>query len=49
MDRRLGARQKADDARPVKELERENRELKEVVADEELNIWALEEVARAKF
>ena len=40
---------KADDAKRLKELERENRRLKEIVADKELNIRALEEVARGNF
>ena len=40
---------KADDAKRLKELERENRRLKEIVADKELNIRALEELARGNF
>ena len=40
---------KADDAKRLKELERENRQLKAIVADKELNIRALEEVAKGKF
>jgi len=40
---------KADGAKRLKELERENRRLKEIVADKELNIRALEEVARGNF
>jgi len=40
---------KADDAKRLKELEKENRELKEIVADKELNIRALEEIAKGKF
>ncbi len=40
---------KADDAKRLKELEKENRQLKAIVADKELNIRALKEVARGKF
>ena len=40
---------KADDARELKKLRKENRRLKEIVADKELNIAALEEMARGKF
>lgn len=40
---------KTDDAKRLKQLEKENRRLKEIVADKELNIAALEEVARGKF
>ena len=35
----------ADDVKPLKELERENRELKQIVADKELENRALREVA----
>ena len=37
---------KANDAKRLKELERENQRLKRIVADQALNIDALEEVAR---
>jgi hypothetical protein len=37
---------KAYDARRLKELERENRELKQIVADKELETRALREIAR---
>ena len=37
---------KADDARRLRELERENARLKRIVADEELEIDALKEIAR---
>jgi len=37
---------KADDARRLKELERENSRLKRIVADKELEIDALREVSR---
>lgn len=40
---------KADDAKRLKELEKENRQLKAIVADKELNIRALEEVAKGNF
>ena len=40
---------KADDAKRLRQLEKENRQLKAIVADKELNIRALEEVARGKF
>jgi putative transposase len=40
---------KADDARRLKELERENAALKRIVADKELEIDALREVARGNF
>jgi putative transposase len=36
---------KADDARRLKDLERENRELKQIVADKELENRALREIA----
>ncbi len=37
---------KADDAKRLRELERENARLKRIVADHALNIDALEEVAK---
>lgn len=40
---------KADDAKELKELRKENQQLKRLVADKELNILALEEVAKGKF
>jgi transposase-like protein len=40
---------KADDARRLKELERENRELKQIVADKELEVRALRELARGNW
>lgn len=40
---------KADDAKELKALRKENQQLKKIVADKELNIAALEEVARGKF
>lgn len=40
---------KADDAKELKQLRKENGQLKEIVADKELNIKALEIVARGKF
>ena len=40
---------KADDAKRLKKLENENRQLKAIVADKELNIRALEEIAKGKF
>lgn len=40
---------KADDAKELRELRKENRQLKEIVADKELNIKALEEVAKGNF
>ena len=40
---------KADDAKRLKELERENRELKQIVADKELENWALREIARGNW
>ena len=40
---------KADDAKELKELRKENQQLKEMVADKELNIRALEEIAKGKF
>ena len=40
---------KVDDAKRLKELERENRELKQIVADKELENRALREVARGNW
>lgn len=40
---------KADDVKELKELRRENRELKQIVADKELENRALKEVARGNF
>jgi putative transposase len=40
---------KADDARRLKDLERENRELKQIVADKELENRALRELARGNW
>lgn len=40
---------KANDAKELKELRKENQQLKRLVADKELNILALEEVAKGKF
>ena len=40
---------KADDAKELKKLRKENQQLKRLVADKELNILALEEVAKGKF
>jgi transposase-like protein len=40
---------KADDAKRLRELERENGRLKRIVADKELEIDALREVARGNF
>lgn len=40
---------KASEARELRELRKENRRLKEIVADKELNIRALEEVSRGNF
>ena len=40
---------KADDAKRLKELERENRELKQFVADKELENRALREIARGNW
>ena len=39
---------KADDAKRLRELERENARLKRIVADKELEIDALKEIARGK-
>ena len=40
---------KADDVRRLRELERENGRLKRIVADQALNIDALEEVAKGNW
>jgi hypothetical protein len=40
---------KADDARRLKDLEREDARLKRIVADKELEIDALREVARGNW
>ncbi len=40
---------KADDVKRLKELERENQRLKRIVADQALNIDALEEVAKGNW
>lgn len=40
---------KADDAKRLKELEKENRQLKEIVADQQLENMALKEIAKGKF
>jgi putative transposase len=40
---------KADDAHRLKELERENRELKQIVADKELENRALREIAKGNW
>ena len=40
---------KADDAKKMKELERENGRLKRIVADKELEIDALREIARGNW
>jgi putative transposase len=40
---------KADDAKRLKELEKENQRLKRIVADKELEIDALREIARGNF
>ena len=40
---------KADDAKRLKELERENQRLKRIVADKELEIDALREISRGNF
>ncbi len=39
---------KADDAKRLKELERENRSLKAIVADQALEVRALREVSRGR-
>lgn len=40
---------KAEDAKRLKELEKENRELKQIVADKELDIRAYQEIAKGNF
>lgn len=40
---------KADDAKRLKELERENARLKRIVADKELEVVALKEVAKGNW
>ena len=40
---------KADDAKRLKELERENARLKRIVADQALNISALKEIAKGNW
>jgi putative transposase len=40
---------KADDAKRLRELERENRELKQIVADKELENRALREIAKGNW
>ena len=40
---------KADDVKRLKELERENAQLKRIVADKELEIDALREVAKGNW
>ena len=40
---------KADDAKRLKELERENRQLKAIVADQALEVRALKEVSRGNW
>jgi putative transposase len=40
---------KADDAKRLRELERENRELKQIVADKELENRALREISRGNW
>ena len=40
---------KADDAKRLKEFERENSTLKRIVADKELEVVALREIARGNF
>jgi putative transposase len=40
---------KADDAKRLKELEKENSRLKRIVADQALDIAALKDVAQGKF
>lgn len=40
---------KAEDVKRLKELEKENRELKQIVADKELDIRAYKEIARGNF
>ena len=40
---------KADDVKRLKELERENQALKRIVADKELEVDALREIAKGNF
>jgi putative transposase len=40
---------KADDVKRLRQLEKENRELKQIVADKELDIRAYKEVAKGNF
>ena len=40
---------KADDAKRLKELERENRQLKAIVADQALEVRALREISRGNW
>jgi hypothetical protein len=40
---------KADDTKRLKELEKENSQLKRIVADKELEITALKEIARGNW
>jgi putative transposase len=40
---------KADDAKRLKELERENRDLKAIVADQALEVRALKEIAKGNW
>ena len=40
---------KADDAKRLKELERENRQLKAIVADQALEVRALKEIAKGNW
>lgn len=40
---------KADDVKRLKKLEKENRELKQIVADKELDIRAYKEIAKGNF
>ena len=40
---------KADDAKRLKELEKENGQLKQIVADKELEVLALKEIAKGNF
>lgn len=40
---------KAPDAKELRELRRENRELKQIVADKELDIRGLKEIAKGNF
>ncbi len=40
---------KADDVKRLKELERENAQLKEIVADQALEVRALKEISRGNW